>query len=87
VLAALAHGLPLVLLPQGADQFENADACETIGVAEKIVPADLTVERLRAALERVLGDPAFFSAAQTLAAEIAAMPTAEAVAEEIAAQR
>lgn len=87
VLAALAHGLPLVLLPQGADQFENADACETIGVAEKIVPADLTVERLRAALERVLGDPAFFSAAQTLAVEIAAMPTAEAVAEEIAAQR
>jgi UDP:flavonoid glycosyltransferase YjiC (YdhE family) len=33
VLAALAHGLPSVLLPIGADQPENADRCEALGVA------------------------------------------------------
>ena len=32
-LAALAAGLPLVLVPQGADQFDNAQACERAGAA------------------------------------------------------
>ena len=30
-LAALAHGLPLVLVPQGADQFDNAARAERAG--------------------------------------------------------
>jgi MGT family glycosyltransferase len=87
VFGALAHGLPLVLAPQGADQFENADACEALAVAVKILPADLAVERLRQALERVLGDPAYADAARAVAAEIADMPSPAAAAEEIAAQR
>jgi UDP:flavonoid glycosyltransferase YjiC (YdhE family) len=87
VFGALAHGLPLVLAPQGADQFENAAACEALGVAEKILPADLAVERLREALERVLVDPAYANAARAVAAEIAEMPSPAAAAEEIAAQR
>ena len=32
-LGALAHGLPMLLLPHGADQFENAQACAALGVA------------------------------------------------------
>jgi UDP:flavonoid glycosyltransferase YjiC (YdhE family) len=87
VLAALAHGRPLVLLPRGADQFENAAVCADIGVAETILPADVTADRVRSALERVLTDAAYTERARSLAAEIAAMPSAASVADELAAQR
>jgi len=87
VLAALAHGLPLVLVPQGADQFANADACMAAGVAEAIDPSELTVGRLRETLQRVIGDAAYGAAARSVAAEIAAMPSAASVADEIAAHR
>jgi UDP:flavonoid glycosyltransferase YjiC (YdhE family) len=87
VLAALAHGLPLVLLPQGADQFDNAATCSEHGVAETILPADLTGDRVGEALRRVLGDPAYTTAAASIAEEIASMSTPESVADEIAAYR
>ncbi|MGZ4333171.1 MAG: glycosyltransferase [Gaiellaceae bacterium] len=79
-LGALAHGRPLVLLPQGADQFDNAAACAAIGVAETLLPHELTVERARAALELVLSEPRYGVEARRLAVEIAAMPSADAVA-------
>jgi UDP:flavonoid glycosyltransferase YjiC (YdhE family) len=87
VLAALAHGRPLVLLPRGADQFENAAVCSDLGVAETILPAELASARVRDALERVLTDAAYTDAARSVAAEIAAMPSAASVADELAAQR
>jgi UDP:flavonoid glycosyltransferase YjiC (YdhE family) len=87
VLAALAHGRPLLLLPRGADQFENAAVCSDLGVAEAILPADFASARVRDALERVLSDPAYTVAARSLAAEIAAMPSAASVADALAAQR
>ena len=87
VLAALAHGRPLVLLPRGADQFENGAVCSDIGVAVTIMPADLTAARVRTALEQVLADASYAEAARSVAAEIAAMPTAASVADELAAQR
>ena len=37
-LGALAAGLPLVLIPQGADQFENAARCERAGAAVVLPP-------------------------------------------------
>jgi UDP:flavonoid glycosyltransferase YjiC (YdhE family) len=75
-LAALAHGLPLLALPQAADQFLNAHAAATAGVAREIAPGEITVERVREELERVLGDPSITDAAQQMAQEIAAMPGA-----------
>jgi UDP:flavonoid glycosyltransferase YjiC (YdhE family) len=84
VLAAFAHGRPLVLLPRAADQFENAAVCSDIGVAETILPADVTAARVRSALERVLTDAAYTEAARALAAETAAMPSAASVADELA---
>jgi UDP:flavonoid glycosyltransferase YjiC (YdhE family) len=83
VFGALAHGLPMVLAPQGADQFENADACERLGVGEKILPAELTAERVREALERVLDEPAYADSARAVAAEIAEMPSPAEAAEDI----
>jgi calicheamicin 3'-O-methyl-rhamnosyltransferase len=49
------------------------------------VPDDANAERIRAALGRVLEEPSFAEAARRLAEEIAAMPSAEAVAERVEA--
>lgn len=38
VLGALAHGLPLVLVPQGADRFDNAARCAAAGAAVVLRP-------------------------------------------------
>ena len=87
LFATLAHGLPLVLLPKGADQFENAAMGSTLGFGEPILPDDFTADHLRGALVRVLREPSYGAAAASLAAEIAAMPAAALVADELAAQR
>jgi UDP:flavonoid glycosyltransferase YjiC (YdhE family) len=82
-LAALAAGVPQVLLPQAADQFLNAEAGARAGVAIAIGPDELSVAGVRAALERVVGDPAFRTAAERAQAEISAMPPPDAVVEEL----
>ena len=63
-----------MLLPQGADPFLNTEAGSTGGVAIAIAPDELSVARVRRALERVLADDDFRTAAQRAHAEISAMP-------------
>lgn len=82
-LAALAAGVPQVLLPQAADQFLNAEAGVRGAVAISIAPDDRSPTRVRAALERVLGDPGFRAAAQRVRAEISAMPAPRTVVKEL----
>jgi len=36
VMAALTHGLPMVIVPIMADQPENAERCAALGVAQVI---------------------------------------------------
>jgi UDP:flavonoid glycosyltransferase YjiC (YdhE family) len=83
-LAALVCGLPLVLVPQGADQFTNATACEAAGVATVLRPPQLSSAAVRGAVRAVLtqGSPET-AAAHRAATEIAAMPNAEQVAKEL----
>jgi UDP:flavonoid glycosyltransferase YjiC (YdhE family) len=78
-LGALAHGLPMLLLPNGADQFENARACAARGVAEVLMPDELTSEAVASAVAILLEAPEPRAAAEELAAEIAAMSTPEEV--------
>jgi UDP:flavonoid glycosyltransferase YjiC (YdhE family) len=80
-LAALAAGLPQVCLPQAADQFLNAAACERSGTGLTLDPDTGTPERIADALSRVLSDASFRTAAERVSAEIAAMPSAPEVAE------
>jgi UDP:flavonoid glycosyltransferase YjiC (YdhE family) len=75
-LGALAHGLPLLLVPQGADQFDNAARCERAGAAIVLRPDELTADAVRASLRRLLDEPSYSGAAGAVAVEIAAMPTA-----------
>jgi UDP:flavonoid glycosyltransferase YjiC (YdhE family) len=75
VLAALAHGLPSVLLPMGADQPENADRCEQLGVARVLDAVRATPAQVRDALAGLAGCR---PAAARLQGEIAWLPGPEA---------
>lgn len=84
VLAALQHGVPQLCLPQAADQFRNADAVAHSGAGISIMDAPLA-DVIEAAVRRLLDDPQLRAEARTIAAEIAAMPSADEVAQEIVA--
>jgi UDP:flavonoid glycosyltransferase YjiC (YdhE family) len=90
VTGALAHGLPMVLIPMGADQPYNAARCAALGVAQVLDPVAATPEMVREAASAVLSKPGYRQAAERLRDEIAALPDpAEAVAllEQLAAER
>jgi UDP:flavonoid glycosyltransferase YjiC (YdhE family) len=78
-LAALGAGLPLLLLPQGADQFQNAAACARAGVARVITPDAFSAESVAAELANLVCDARYRLAAQRVRGEIAAMLSPAAV--------
>jgi len=82
-LAAIARGLPQILLPQAADQFLNAAAGARCGAAIAIQPHEVTVESVRDAARKLFDDPAFRDAAEGVSEEIEAMPAPAAVVDEI----
>src|SRR5205085_9710002 len=63
LLGALAHGLPSVLLPMGADQPWNAARCEELGVALVLDAMRATPDDVRKAVSTVLDDPSYRAAA------------------------
>lgn len=90
ILPILAHGLPLLLLPQGANQFHNAEACVAAGVGRRLLPAEVTPEAVRAAVRALLDDRRLRDAARGVQAELSAMPGPErgvALLEQLAAER
>jgi UDP:flavonoid glycosyltransferase YjiC (YdhE family) len=76
VHAALAHGLPLVCLPIGRDQPDNAARVEWHGAGLRLSPKSSPTV-IRMAVERVLGDPGFAASARRLAAAFAEEVPAE----------
>jgi UDP:flavonoid glycosyltransferase YjiC (YdhE family) len=74
VIGALAFGLPMVLLPMGADQPHNAARCAALGVARSLDAVESTPETIRTAVTTVLAEPGYRQAAARLQTEIAALP-------------
>jgi UDP:flavonoid glycosyltransferase YjiC (YdhE family) len=74
VVGALAHGLPMVLVPMGADQPANADRCAELGLGVVLDAVDSTTADAAEALRTVLGTRGYAEAAAVLRAEIEAMP-------------
>nr|WP_206037578.1 nucleotide disphospho-sugar-binding domain-containing protein [Rhodococcus sp. HNM0569] len=68
---ALLHGVPVVAVPGGGDQWELANRAARQGSAVVVRPA--TPDALRDAVETVLGDPRFRDAAQRAAASAASV--------------
>lgn len=77
LLAALAHGLPLVMIPIGADQPDNAALVAALGVGRVIGPDERTPEAIRATVRAVLADPTYRQNAERLRDEMAALPGPE----------
>jgi UDP:flavonoid glycosyltransferase YjiC (YdhE family) len=72
---AMSHGIPQLCLPQGADQFRNADALAKCGAGLALEGEEITESTVAIAIERLHGEAAFHSRANELKAEIEAMPT------------
>ena len=85
VLGAAAHGLPQFVVPLFADQWQNAVAVRDAGCGVFADPDNRSLDDIDAALRTLLGGAAHRDAATLVAAEIAAMPTATDLIDEIEA--
>jgi MGT family glycosyltransferase len=85
ILATFARGLPTLLVPQGADQFDNARQCADIGAGLVLMPGDVTAETVRHGVETLLAEASYRERSAELADEIAAMPHPREVAPRLAA--
>jgi UDP:flavonoid glycosyltransferase YjiC (YdhE family) len=74
MLGALAFGLPLLIVPQGADHFYNADRAVAAGAAVQLRPDGLTSESARDAVRMLMHHDTFRAAAHRIKSEIDAMP-------------
>ncbi|MGW3181707.1 glycosyltransferase [Kitasatospora sp. NPDC001119] len=77
LLGTLAHGLPSVLLPLGADQPYNARRCVELGTARVLDPVTVTPDEVRETVSAVLADEGYRHAAERLQRETNALPGPE----------
>ena len=70
-MTAIAEGIPQLVLPQGADQFLNADAVARSGAGAVVTGPDLDADRL----DDLLTNTARRTAAVALADAVASQPT------------
>jgi UDP:flavonoid glycosyltransferase YjiC (YdhE family) len=77
LMATLAHGLPSVLLPLGADQPHNARRASELGLARNLDAATATPEEIRQSVSAGLGDHVARDRARRVAEEINALPGVE----------
>ncbi|MBL7511427.1 glycosyltransferase [Frankia nepalensis] len=77
LLGALAHGLPQLVLPQGADQFTNGAAAQRAGVGLVLDGPAATAPATAGAVGRLLGEPRYAAAARAVQKEIDTMPSAD----------
>lgn len=79
-LGALAVGAPQLILPQGADQFANADAVSAAGAALRLLPDELSADAVADHVRKLLPHSGHRDAARAIAEEIARMPAPDEVA-------
>lgn len=84
VMRALLSRVPLLVIPHGRDQNDNAVRVTERGAGLSL-PPDAAVESIRGACERLLADPAFRSAAKRLGDLVAAEAAISPVVEELEA--
>lgn len=63
IMSALAHDVPVVAIPYTSDQPENALRVDRLGAGIHLSRVGCTPEKLRAAMNAVLGDPRYREAA------------------------
>lgn len=66
MLGALTHGLPMLMLPGGGEQFEAAYRCSRAGAAIELPALEVTTAGIRASVEELLGTESYRAAAAGL---------------------
>jgi UDP:flavonoid glycosyltransferase YjiC (YdhE family) len=84
VLAAIEHGVPMIVVPFGADQPINARSVERLGLGHVIDEQHLTADRVRSAVRSLLDDPTWRGNVERLRDEAAALPPVSEAAEIVA---
>jgi UDP:flavonoid glycosyltransferase YjiC (YdhE family) len=82
-LGALTVGAPQLLLPQGADQFTNADAVSTAGAGLLLLPEELSANAIAEHTHKLFPhhrQAGHRDAARAIAEEIAGMPSPDQIA-------
>ena len=69
---ALRAGKPMIVVPYGFDQPDNAARVRRLGVAETIARGKYDSDRVVAALQRILGDAAYAQRAEAVAQKVRA---------------
>ena len=82
VIKALAAGVPVVAMPLGRDQLDNAARVAHHGAGLRLKPK-ASSDAIARAVERVLDEPSFRASAERLAAAIAAETAEDRAAEEL----
>ena len=73
-LAALATGLPLLILPQGADQYVIGEMIVGAHPGVRLVPSEVNSAAIRSSVVALLNEHAYRSNAYRLQCEIGSMP-------------
>ncbi|WP_156753338.1 glycosyltransferase [Actinokineospora pegani] len=73
-LGAAAAGVPQLFLPQGADQFVNADAVCSSGAGRQLTGEQVTAATITETARALLSDEGVAAAVKALAEDIAALP-------------
>jgi UDP:flavonoid glycosyltransferase YjiC (YdhE family) len=81
MFGSLGHGVPQLVLPQGADQDINAAACVRSGAGLALERTEVTARAVADAVARLLDEPAFSNAAAAVRAQLEATPDPDTVIE------
>lgn len=76
-LSSLAQGLPLLILPQGADQYLVGDLVRASGAGLCLTPQHVNASTIRQSMLALLDEPGYRANVRRLQREIAAMPGPE----------
>ena len=71
---ALSQGVPLVVIPIGADQPYTAERVEALGLGRSVGAEERQAEIIRARAREVLEDPTYRADAEQFASEMASLP-------------
>lgn len=77
VMKSLVAGIPMLVLPQAANQFISALRVRSSGAGRFLLPVQVTPDAVRREVRRLLEDPVHRLNARRLQAEIAEMPPPE----------
>jgi UDP:flavonoid glycosyltransferase YjiC (YdhE family) len=81
VLGALNAAVPILAIPQGADQFMNAERIIGAGLGLRLLPEEVTSGAVRDRAIELLDDDRFAAVARSMKREIEGMPTPATVVE------